>query len=99
MVMLEFAELGPNRRQGKQKAQSAVSDAASAAAVRLPRTCRTRVETTAAITASTTTIVNGVHGKCCVVNSLTKFFDDCTGSPFLATSWPASSVTRSKCVL
>ena len=45
---------------------------------------------------TTSTIVNGVHGKCGVVNSLTKFFDDCTGSPFFARSWPASSVTRSK---
>ena len=46
------------------------------------------------------TIVNAVHGKCGVVNSPTKFFDDCTGSPgIFATSWPASSVTRSNCAL
>src|SRR5260370_693090 len=40
----------------------------SAAAVRLPRICRMRVATTATTTASTTTTVNGVQGKCGVVN-------------------------------
>ena len=38
-------------------------------------------------------------GNAGVVNSLTKFCDDCTGLPVFATSWPASSVTRSKCLL
>ena len=42
-----------------------------------------------------TTMVNGVHGKCGVVSSLTKFFDASTGSRVLAMSWPASRVTRS----
>src|ERR1700754_4000664 len=88
MVTFEFAG-------AEGIAQSAVSDTVSDAAVRLPRICSARVATTAAITANTSTIVNGVQGKCCVVISLRKFFDDCTGSGVFATSWPASRVTLS----
>ena len=46
------------------------------AAFRLLRTCRNRVATAAANTPMRRTTENAVHGKCDVVNSLTKFFDD-----------------------
>ena len=49
------------------------------AALRLLRTCRNRVATAAPNTRTVSTTENAVHGKCGVVNSLTKFFDDMNG--------------------
>ena len=61
------------------------------------RTCSIRVATAATATPRTSTRVNGVHGKCGVVNSVTKFCAATSGVPLtLAMSCPASSVTRSK---
>src|SRR5215212_539074 len=91
--MVIFAIGGASARR-----YSAVSGSVSAIA-RLLRTCSKRVATAAANTRRVSTTENAVQGKCGVVNSLTKFFDDCTGSPFLAMSWPASSVARSKSLL
>ena len=72
MVIFEFAQaVLPG-------AYSAVSGSISAAA-RLLRTCRNRVATAAPNTRSVSTTENAVHGKCGVVNSLTKFFDDMNG--------------------
>ena len=48
----------------------------TSAALRLLRTWRNRVATAAINTSSVRAIENAVHGKCGVVNSLTKFFED-----------------------
>ena len=54
---------------------SAAFDSASATP-RLLRTCSNRVATAATNTPITSTTENAVHGKCGVVNSLTKFLAD-----------------------
>ena len=65
-------------------------------ALRFAQDCRSRVATAAPETPITSRIVNAIQGKSGVFNWSTKFCAPCTGlGAVLATSWPASRITRS----